>query len=80
MKKLGHFKKISFIVFVVIGIDCYRVLWFNERANCRMLCYIKKKRNTGMRTRILMSFKKFNDSQKDNPFTVSSYMEENSCK
>ena len=29
-----------------------------------------------MMTRILMSFKKFNDCQKDNPCTVSSYMEE----
>ena len=27
-----------------------------------------------------MSFKKFKDSQKDNPCAVSLYMEENSCK
>ena len=53
---------------------------FNERANCSLPCYIKKKGNTGMRTKILMSFKKFNDNQKDNPCIVSLYMEENSCK
>ena len=35
----------------------YNETVFNERANC----YIKKKGNTEMRTRILMSFKKFND-------------------
>ena len=32
-----------------------------------------------MRTRTLMSFKKFNDCQKDSPCAVSSYKEENSC-
>ena len=53
---------------------------FKERANCGLPCYIKKKGNTGMKTRILMSFKKFNDSQKDKPCTVSSYMGENSRK
>ena len=42
-----------------------------KRANCSLPCYIEKKRSTEMRTRILMSFKKFNDSQKDNPCTVS---------
>ena len=52
----------------------------NDRANCSLLCYCKKKGNTGMRTRILMSFKKFNDNQKDSPCAVSLYMEENSCK
>ena len=44
---------------------------FNERANCSLPSYIKKKGNTGMRMRILMSFKKFNDCQKDNPCAVS---------
>ena len=53
---------------------------FSKRANCSLFGYIKKKGNTGMKMRILMSFKKFNDSQKDNPCVVSSYMEENSCK
>ena len=44
---------------------------FNERGNCSLpACYIKKKRSTGMRTKILKSFKKFNDSQKDNPCAV----------
>ena len=33
--------------------------------------YIIKKRSTGMRTRILKSFKKFNDSQKENPCAIS---------
>ena len=36
----------------------------------------RRKENTGMWTRILMSFSNFNDNQKDNPCTVSSYMEE----
>ena len=51
------------------------VMLFNERANCSLPCYIKKKGNTAMRMRILMSFKKFNDYQKDSPCAVSSYME-----
>ena len=41
---------------------------------------LRRKENTGMRTRILMSFNSFNDSQKYSPCVVSSYMEENSCK
>ena len=41
---------------------------------------LRRKETTEMRTRILMSFKKFNDCQKDGPCPVSSYMEENSCK
>ena len=45
-----------------------------------VLCYVKKKRSTGMRTRKFMSFKKFNDSQKDNPCAVKSQVEENGCK
>ena len=53
---------------------------FNERVNCSLPCYIKKKRNKGMKTRILVIFKKFNDCQKDSPYVVSSYMGENSCK
>ena len=53
---------------------------FNERANCSLPCNIKKKGNTGKRMRILMSFKKFTDCQKDSPCAVSSYMEDNSCK
>ena len=48
--------------------------------NCGLLCYIMKKGNTGMRTRILMSLKKFNDCLKDRPCAVSLYMEEKSCK
>ena len=55
-------------------------LYFNKRENCSLSRYIKKKWNTGMRMRILMSFKKFNDCQKDSPCAASSYMEENSCK
>ena len=44
---------------------------FNERAKWSLPpCYIKKKISTGMRTRIFMSFKKFNDSQEDNPCAV----------
>ena len=38
---------------------------------CGLPYYIKKKGNTGMRTRILMSFKKFNDSQKDSPCAMN---------
>ena len=44
---------------------------FNERGYCSLSCYVEKKGNTGMRTRILMSFKKFNDCQKDSPCAVS---------
>ena len=40
---------------------------FYKRACSSLPCYIKKKGNTEMRTRILMSSKKFNDSQKDKP-------------
>ena len=36
-----------------------------------MSSYIKNKGNTGMRTRISMSFKKYNDCQKDNLCAVS---------
>ena len=43
------------IVFLVFFLS------FNERENCSLPCYIKKKGNTGVRTRILMSFMKFND-------------------
>ena len=45
---------------------------FNGRSNSSLPCYIKKKgkyRNED--EKILMSFKKFNDSQKDNPCVVS---------
>ena len=54
---------------------------FNQSANCSLPCYIMKKRKyRNEDEKILMGFKKFNDCQKDNLCTVSSYMEENSCK
>ena len=49
----------------------YIYICINERPNCSLPCYIKKKGNRRMRMRILMNFKKFNDWQKDSPCAVS---------
>ena len=52
----------------IIHKNWYAIL--TTKTNCGLPCYIKKKENTRMWTRILMSFN-LNDSQKDIPCTGS---------
>ena len=69
------------VVVVVLLLHTRKERGFNEKGDYSLPYYIKKKGKYRIEDeKILMSFKKFNDSQKDNPCAASSYMEENSCK